>query len=221
MMKYKSLEKEIRMSEQLQLISGKINSVRKTEEGTINWFDNSFRVIKRIKVIDHQANLDNKPIRFVVSQSLLHSDGNVDVIAFKALDNGTHLVLALKQNQLMYLNPYLHDRAVNSNQAYNIEFWHILLTLFFVVPHSMSNSSSFMGVFILGFTVLTFSCCLSGYSKLNKELKERKEMRQKILKFYNLPESLESKIFNKKWRYQNAIGVIDLFKLELSGKINH
>lgn len=217
-MNYKSLEKEIRMSKQLQLISGKINSIQKTEEGTINWFDNRFRVIKRIQVIDCQANLNNKPIRFVISQSFLHSDGNVDVIAFTELDRGSHLVIALKQNQLMYLNPYLHDRAVNPNQAFNIEFWHILLTLFFVIPHSMSENSSFVGVFIFGLTVLTFSCCLSAYLKLNKELKERKEMRQKILKLYNLPKSLESRIFNKKWRYRDAMGVIDLFKLELSGK---
>lgn len=217
-MKYKSLEKEIRMSKKLQLISGKINSIQKTEEGTINWFDNRLRVIKCIQVIDYQAHLNNKPIRFVISQSFLHSEGDVDVIAFTEFDSGTYLVVALKQNQLMYLNPYLHDRAVNPNHAFNIEFWHILLTLFFVIPHSMNENSSFVGVFILGLTVLTFSCCLSAYPKLNKEIKERKEMRQNILKFYNLPESLESRIFNKKWRYRNAMGVIDLFKLELRGK---
>ena len=85
------------MSKQLELISGKINSIRKTEEGTINWFDNKLRIIKRIQVIDYQANLDNKPIRFVISQALLNSVGNVDVIAFKELDCGKHLVVAVKQ----------------------------------------------------------------------------------------------------------------------------
>lgn len=206
------------MSKQLELISGKINSIRKTEEGTINWFDNKLRIIKRIQVIDYQANLDNKPIRFVISQALLNSVGNVDVIAFKELDCGKHLVVAVKQNQRIYLNPYLHDRAANPNHAFTIEFWHILLTLFFVLSHSMREDSTFVGVSILGFTVLTFGCCFSGYQKLNKEIKWRKEMRRKILKFYNLPENLESKIFNKKWRYRNAIGVVDLFKLELRGK---
>ncbi|MGR0305601.1 hypothetical protein [Acinetobacter beijerinckii] len=209
------------MSNQLQLISGRINSVRKTEEGTINWFDNKLRVIKRIQVIDYQANLENDAIRFVISHSLLNSDGNVDVVAFKELDSGSYVVVALKQNQLMYLNPYLHDRAVNPNQAFNIKFWHILLTLSFVVSHSLSGNSSFEGIILLAFTVLTFSCCFSAYFKLDKKLKERKEMRQKILNFYNLPESLEAKIFNKKWRFRNAIGVVDLFKLELSGKIDH
>jgi hypothetical protein len=158
-------------------------------------------------LINHQA------IKFVLSQHYISPQIDVKAVAFKKKKYGKLIVIALKHHQLMYLSPDLHDRAINVKNAFPIKFWHIGVAAIWGVFLFLNTDTTLYGGILGCFFVFAMSCIISGYIQIRDAAIELKSLRLQILEFYGLPLKLEDKIFQKKWRYQDAIGIVDLIKV--------
>lgn len=201
------------MNKELILLHGDIHSIHEVEQNYIPWFNNKMKIIKRIPIKEYSAKLNDQDIHFVLSDHYISSYNKVDVVAFREKDEDGFLVVALKHNQLLYLNPYLHDRAINPYDAFTIEFWHVLLMMIWGILHVFKQDWTLFGTLIGCFSVLGIVCMISGYFQLRKSFAERKAIRGQVLIFFKLPINLEDQIFSKKWRYCDVVGMVDLIRL--------
>ena len=201
------------MPDNLFLLQGKIEKIQISRQCSIDWHDNRMHVIKRIAVNEYSATLNNLAIKFVLSQHYMSPQIDVNAVAFKKKKYGKLIVIALKHHQLMYLSPDLHDRAINVKAAFPIKLWHIGVAAIWGVFLFLNTDTTLYGGILGCFSVFAMSCIISGYIELRDAAIELKSLRLQILEFYGLPLKLEDKIFQKKWGYQDAIGVVDLIKV--------
>lgn len=195
------------------IIEGNIEKIQPMEQDRIAWFEQRMRRIEYIEITHYFADLAGKSICFGISQSYIEPFTAVKAAAFHQPEEGRYVVVALQHNQFLYLNPFLHDRAINYAQSFNIEFWHLGLTIIWAFQHLLDKDSTLQGTLVGSLVVIGTLCIISGYIKLKKKFDERKAWRLELMQVFNLPDHLQNLIFDRRWRYEGAMGVVNLVKL--------
>ena len=207
------------MSQTLVPIEGKMHQLQPQLQAKIHWHNNRMRRIRSIPVIDYAAQLGDCPVSFVLSACFIPPYAEVKAAAFSEPEDGSFVVTAIRHHELLYLNPFLHDRAIDAaRSAFHLYWWHWAAGAGWGIIHLLQKESSLLGSLQGSFLIIAVLCICSGYGELEKAFQERKVWRMRILNIYGLPEHLEDRIFQRKWRYQGIVGVVDLLKLRESLK---
>lgn len=204
------------MSGALVQIEGKIHQLQTQTQGKIHWYNNRMQRIRSIPVTDYSAQLGDYPVSFVLSACFIPPYSEVKATVFSEPEEGSFIVSAIQHNELLYLNPFLHDRAIDMPSAFPLYWWHWVVGLGWGMIHLFEKESTLFGTLLGSFVIIGVLCMCSGYIELKAAFDERKMWRMRILNIYGLPEHLEDRIFQRKWRYQGMVGVVDLIKLRES-----
>lgn len=202
------------MSKALMQIEGKIHQIQSQAQGKIQWYNNRMKRIRSIPVTDYSAQLSDRHVSFVLSACFIPSDSEVKAVAFSEAEDGSFVVSAIQHNELLYLNPFLHDRAIDLPSAFPLYWWHWGAGAGWGLVHLLDMGSTLFGTLLGSFVIIGVLCICSGYIELKAAFDERKMWRRHILNIYDLPEYLEDRIFQRKWRHQGMVGVVDLLKLK-------
>ncbi len=204
------------MSKALIQIEGKIHQLQPQAQGKIHWYNNRMHRIRSIPVTDYYAKLDDCSVRFVLSACFIPPDSEVKAVAFSEAEDGRFVVPAILHNELLYLNPFLHDRAIDLPSAFRLYWWHWTIGAGWGMVHLLKMGSTLFGTLLGSFLIIAVLCICSGYVALKDAFHERKVWRMHILNIYGLPEHVQDQIFQRKWRHQGIVGVVDMLKLRES-----
>lgn len=203
---------EIKMkgkTKKLIVLEGTVTQVRLLKEVVVAYPLGNRRYIK-LKVQNYQIDIAGHRLDATLNMPQVQVGDKLSVFMADKKDHFNSVVLAIKKDQLLYLNPNLHYKSKSILGMANLKTWHWLTG--FILGGVIAMAMNILFGFIIAFCWILITAALPALKAYVKFVYGVEEYLDHIILALALPKSVN--LFHQGYRHKDQVAVVNLKYLQ-------
>lgn len=196
-------------TKKLIVLEGTVSQVRLLKEVVVAYPLGNRRYIK-LKVQNYQIDIAGHMLEATLNMPQVQVGDKLSVFMADKKDHLNHVVLAIKKDQLLYLNPNLHYKSKSILGMAKIKTWHWLTG--FIFGGIIAMAMNILFGFIIAFCWIAITAALPALKAYLKFVYAVEEYLDHIILALALPKNVN--LFHQGYRHKDQFAVVNLKHLQ-------